>query len=458
MAIAAVSTPAGTGGIAVVRLSGPDSFEIAQRVWKGMPIPEMKSHTVHLGEIIDSSGVAIDQALITIFRAPNSFTGEDTVEFSLHGSPWIQREALKVLVDAGASPAGPGEFTRMAFLNGRMDLAQAEAVADLLAADSHAAARVALTQMEGSYSSRLNSLRERLIELGALLELELDFSEEDVEFADRSQLRQSVKEIREEVVRLMSSYSQGRIFKEGVSVVLAGLPNAGKSSLLNRLVGEEKALVTDVAGTTRDVIEATAEIDGVLFRLYDTAGLRESSDLVEALGVDRAKERLTHASIILWVQDPTQLLAPQLAELESVRALAPDAHIIPLRSKSDLDIQSQPNDSTPGLPISSATGQGIDVLRQRMAELASGDVRPTDTVVTNLRHYEALRASLPYLDRLLAAFPTQESNAPTTHYSSDPSLLAEDLRAATHHIGEITGAITTSDLLSSIFSRFCIGK
>lgn len=406
----------------------------------------MQSHTAHLGIITTVDGKPIDQCVITIFRAPASYTGEDTVEISIHGSPWIQREVLKSLIEAGASAAGPGEFTQMAFLNGRMDLAQAEAVADLLDAESRTAARVALNQIGGSYSSRLNAMREKLIELGSLLELELDFSEEDVEFADREVLRRNAEGIRSEVVRLMESYGRGKVYKEGVSTVLAGVPNAGKSSLLNCLTNEDKALVTPIAGTTRDVIEATAEIGGILFRIYDTAGIRESEDMVENLGIGRAIERIRHAVLILWLEDPTQDRARQTDELKRIREMAPEAALITVHTKGDL--AEEPSGCVDGeVYISSATGQGIETLRREMVARVGGSVTTGDTIVTNLRHYEALRKSLPYLDRLLEGLGDLPAD-----------LLAEELRGATRHIGVITGAITTPDLLSTIFSRFCIGK
>ncbi len=318
--IVAISTPYGTGGIAVVRLSGSDALEIADRAWRGKPLSSVPSHTAHLGTITaDDSGAALDQAVATVFRAPNSFTGEDTVEFSVHGSKWIQRQVVERLVSLGAVPAGPGEFTQRAFMNGRMDLAQAEGVADLIAASSRAAHRLAMSQVSGGFSTRLNQLRERLIELASLLELELDFSEEDVEFADRTRLREIADETLALIERLVSTYDSGRAFKEGVPVAIAGRPNAGKSTLLNALLGEDKAIVSDVPGTTRDVIEDTREINGILFRFYDTAGLRDTDDTVERIGIDRARDAISRAAIVLWVIDastPPAELAAQLKEAE----------------------------------------------------------------------------------------------------------------------------------------------
>ena len=290
--IAAIATPAGQGGIAVIRVSGRDAFDIVQKMWRGKPLAQCTSHTAHLGNILQEDGSVLDQAVITLFRAPNSFTGEDTVEISLHGSRWIQREALNELLHCGAKPAGPGEFSQRAFANGRMDLAQTEAVADLIAAESRAAHRLALSQMSGAFSRKLNELREQLIHFGSLLELELDFSEEDVEFADRTQLINSAKETLEIVQRLAHSYKSGRAFKEGVPVAIAGAPNVGKSTLLNRLLDCDKAIVSDIPGTTRDIIEDTREIGGILFRFIDTAGLRDTADTVERIGIERATDTL----------------------------------------------------------------------------------------------------------------------------------------------------------------------
>lgn len=459
MAIAAISTPRGTGGIAVVRLSGADALEIADRVWQGKRLSDIKSHTAHLGRIRTICGEPIDECVATIFRGPNSYTGFDTVEFSLHGSPWIQQAVMRALVEAGATPAGPGEFTRQAFLNGRIDLAQAEGVADLMAASSKASARVALTQVAGGISRKLDTLRGKLMDLASLLELELDFSEEDVEFADRGQLAEGVTAIKEEVKRLADSYLRGKVYKEGISIALAGVPNAGKSSLLNRLVEEEKALVTDIAGTTRDVIEATAEIGGVLCRFYDTAGLRQTTDLVEGLGIERARERIRNAAIVLWLIDPTQNLGEQRQEYLSAIIENPEAFKVIVYTKSDLTdtIRTTPELEDPvsatekTVYVSAKTGEGLDELKQVISDYCGideeGSMTEQETLVTNLRHYQELQSSLPYLRRIeegMATLPTD--------------LLAEELRGALTHIGAITGAITTPDLLQNIFAHFCIGK
>lgn len=475
--IAAIATPAGQGGIAVIRVSGRDAFDIVQKIWRGKPLAQCASHTAHLGNILQEDGSVLDQAVITLFRAPSSFTGEDTVEISVHGSRWIQREALNALMRCGATPAGPGEFSQRAFANGRMDLAQAEAVADLIAAESRAAHRLALSQMSGAFSRRLNELREQLIQFGSLLELELDFSEEDVEFADRTQLINSAKETLEIVQRLALSYKSGRAFKEGVPIAIAGAPNVGKSTLLNRLLDSDKAIVSDIPGTTRDIIEDTREIGGILFRFIDTAGLRDTADTVERIGIERAKEHIERAAVTLWLVDPTQPLEAQLA---SITATTESKRFVIL-TKSDLSdsavtkrvqnknkmkglTKSDLSDSAvtdkilkalpdgcpvPVLTISAKTGSGIDELKAALVRTATTEHDPEhDLIVTNARHYEALTAGAESLQRVLTGLQT---GIPT-------DFVAQDVREALHHLGLVTGAVTTADLLTSIFSHFCIGK
>lgn len=452
--IAAIATPAGQGGIAVIRVSGREAFDIVQKIWRGKPLEQCASHTAHLGNILQEDGSVLDQAVITLFRAPSSFTGEDTVEISVHGSRWIQREALNALMRCGARPAGPGEFSQRAFANGRMDLAQAEAVADLIAAESRAAHRLALSQMSGAFSRRLNELREQLIQFGSLLELELDFSEEDVEFADRTQLINSAKETLEIVQRLALSYKSGRAFKEGVPVAIAGAPNVGKSTLLNRLLDSDKAIVSDIPGTTRDIIEDTREIGGILFRFIDTAGLRDTADTVERIGIERAKEHIERAAVTLWLVDPTQPLEAQLA---SITASSESKRFVIL-TKSDLSdsavtdkiLKALPDGCpVPVLTISAKTGSGIDELKAALVRTATTEHDPeNELIVTNARHYEALTAGAESLQRVLTGLQT---GIPT-------DFVAQDVREALHHLGLVTGAVTTADLLTSIFSHFCIGK
>ena len=460
--IAAISTPAGVGGIAVIRLSGPRALAVADMVWKGKTLADVPTHTAHLGTLLDADGMPLDSAVATVFRGPRSFTGEDTVEFSVHGSEWIQRKVVESLIENGAVAAEPGEFTRRAFINGRLDLAQAEAVADLIASSSRAAHRIAMRQIDGTFSSRLEELRQQLVELASLLELELDFSEEDVEFADRQKLSELTDTTLAVISRLADSYKAGRAFKQGVPVVIAGVPNAGKSTLLNALLDTEKAIVSDTPGTTRDIIEDTVEIDGMLFRFLDTAGLRDTDDHVEQIGIDRARHALGKAAIVLWLIDPTQPLAPQQEQMQRYATSLPDATILTVITKSDLAPASpdkgEPSASTdaglstpgaPALTISASTGAGLSTLKAALNAEATKDHRPdTDIIITNARHYAQLRAGAESLQRVREALTT----------SLPPDLIAQDVRDALHHLGLLTGAVTTDTLLSTIFSRFCIGK
>lgn len=471
--ICAVSTPAGEGGLAVIRLSGPRAFEIADKAWRGRKLSEASSHTAHLGTITaDASGTPLDEAVATLFRAPASFTGEDTVEFSCHGSRWIQREVMSRLVSLGARPAGAGEFSQRAFLNGRIDLAQAEGIADLIAASSRAAHRLAMRQVKGSFSRKLEDLRSRLVELASLLELELDFSEEDVEFADRAKLVALAGETIALVERLADSYRAGEAFKSGVPVVIAGRPNAGKSTLLNRLLRDDRAIVSDIPGTTRDIIEDTREIGGVLFRFYDTAGLRDTSDCVEQLGIERAEAALAKAAIVLWLADPTQPgYEADLREIARRVDDYPEAGHLLLINKADLAGDGELAEVAQGvdlaadlakvageaegasglrvLRISAKEGEGIEALEAAMVEMATQEHDPeSELIVTNARHAEALRAGAEALRR---AREGMESGL-----SAD--FIAQDIREALHHLGTVTGAVTTDTLLHQIFARFCIGK
>ncbi|MDE6299871.1 MAG: tRNA uridine-5-carboxymethylaminomethyl(34) synthesis GTPase MnmE, partial [Muribaculaceae bacterium] len=464
------ATPPGQGGIAVIRVSGKDAIRLVAEAWRGKNLAEVASHTAHLGKYVSTEGDVLDEAVATVFRGPNSFTGEDVVEIGVHGSRWIQREVVADLIRRGAKGAGPGEFTQRAFMNGRLDLAQAEGVADLIASSSKAAHALALAQTRGDFSRGLETVRQELIDLASLLELELDFSEEDVEFADRSRLETLAESLLARVDRLAASYSSGSVLKEGVPVVIAGLPNAGKSSLLNLLVGDDKAIVSDIPGTTRDTIEDTVEIDGVLFRFIDTAGLRSTDDTVETLGIERARAKMRQARIVIWIFDPTQPLAPQLAEYEDFRKENPEKDVIIVEGKSDI----QPSatllleDSTEGLPspvsmamttgegsvsspirMSMTTGEGADKLRERLSATATKDFNPeSEFIVTNARHYEALIHASAALQRALDGL--------RTGLSAD--FVAQDIREVIAHLGTITGAVTTDTLLHTIFSRFCIGK
>lgn len=478
--IVAVATPHGEGGLAVIRVSGPEAFPLVEKMWRGKQLASCESHTAHLGLLIQEDGTVLDQAVSTLFRAPNSFTGEDTVEISVHGSRWIQRETINRLVRLGARPAGPGEFSQRAFMNGRMDLAQAEAVADLISAGSKAAHRLAMQQMSGAFSHKLEDLRRQLVHFCSLLELELDFSEEDVEFADRSALIASATETLRVVRRLAHSYATGKVFKEGVPVAIAGAPNAGKSTLLNRLLDDDKAIVSDIPGTTRDVIEDTREIRGTLFRFFDTAGLRDTDDTVERIGIERAKERIERAAVTLWVIDPSQPLRPQTEQFLPNAGTGDSVHILVI-NKSDLtspkisdanaiaasDLTSPKISDTKEIAenlkeytganfdkchvisISAKTGEGLVELEEALLRASVTDHDPdSELIVTNARHYEALTAGAEALDRAITGLQT---GVPT-------DLVAQDVRESLHHLGLVTGAVTTSDILTSIFQNFCIGK
>ena len=460
--ICAISTPPGIGGIAVARVSGTDAIEIVSRHWKGTNLDKAKSHTAHLGIITDTDNTPLDQALVTIFKAPNSFTGENVVEISVHGSKYIQRQLINTLISAGARLAEPGEFTRRSFVSGKMDLAQAEAVADMIASSSRAAHRIAMNQMRGGFSTRLKLLREQLLQLASLLELELDFSEEDVEFASRIKLLDSAKEVHSEVSRLLRSFKSGAAIKDGIPVAIFGETNAGKSSLLNAILGDEKAIVSDIHGTTRDIVEDTIEIGDYLFRFMDTAGIRETKDKIESIGIDRSYIALSHARIIILVIDSTQPINPQPFP-HIAKALAADdsTKLIIAANKSDiaytdsvisniktiLTIHNIAID-TPIINISAKNRTGINTLTDTLQNLISGNTSESDIMVTNLRHCEALTHASESSARVLEALEANLSG----------DLIAQDLRETIFHLGTITGNITSQDILSNIFSRFCIGK
>lgn len=475
--VVAVATAPGTAGIAVIRLSGKGAIEIADRLWHGrQSLTQLKGYQSTYGTITDHDGSPIDQAVATVFRNPHSFTGQDTVEFGVHGSPWIQKALVDRLVQLGAAPAGPGEFTRRAFLNGRIDLAQAEGIADLLAADSQAAHRLAMTQTSGTFSRHIDTLRQKMIDFASMLELELDFSEEDVQFADRNALLNLARETKEHVDRLADSYRNGRILRDGIPVAIAGQPNAGKSTLLNLLADDDKAIVSDIPGTTRDIIETTCQIDGMTFRIADTAGLRFTDDPVEAIGVDRALQRTRRSTIVLWLIDPTDEIEPQTQRLnDHMAAQSQSQAIFPLISKTDAvtkehvrniadrltsltvptdaphHVSSQLTTLHPPIGFSSKDLNTISVLRTHLAEEAKlGLNSGTDVIVTNARHHQALQQVSSSLTRVLEAL--------AAGLSAD--LIAQDVRQAVTHLSEITGngSITPDTLLHTIFSRFCIGK
>lgn len=457
--ICAVSTPAGIGGIAVIRLSGPRALEIADRLWHGKPLAQALSHTAHLGRIIDpTDNSELDQAVATVFRGPHSYTGDDTVEFSVHGSRWIQSQLLQLLCDAGARLAEAGEYTRRAFTAGHLDLTQAEAVADIIAGDSRAAHRIAVNHMRGGISSRLSKLRDRLIEIASLLELELDFSEEDVEFASRAHLRQLAEEVAAEVNRLHGSFRRGAAIKEGIAVAIAGATNAGKSSLLNALLGEDRAIVSDIHGTTRDTVEDSINLGDYRFRFIDTAGLRHTTDTIERLGIDRSHTAISKADIIIAVADPAAPLDNTVVDaLRDSDATATILAInkIDIATPTQIEALRQSADNAlPGIDaicISARQETGIDQLKQRLIDAATS-LGGTDTdsrlLITNARHARALAAAAQSISRVIDGIDTGLSG----------DFIAQDLRETLHHLGTITGAITTPDILASVFTRFCIGK
>ena len=443
-AICALATANGVGAIAVIRVSGLRSVEIVNTLFKGRDLTRVKSHTVHFGTIRDGAEV-IDEVLVTVFRSPASFTREDAVEISCHGSDYIIRRLLKLLVRGGARTANPGEFTRRAFLNGQFDLVQAEAVADLIAADSEASHRAALQQLRGGFSKQLASLREELIHFASLVELELDFGEEDVEFAGRDDLRNLINHLNDSLLPLISSFDLGNALREGVPVAIIGAPNVGKSTLLNALLNEEKAIVTAIAGTTRDVIEDTMVLGGIRFRFIDTAGIRETRDVVEAIGIERSKKAMSKADIILLLFDSEETFR----ELEPLAAEIPDGKkVLWVRNKVDLGFAGE-KAATAGevRGISAATGEGLEELKQQIIEIA-GSQSQSGIIVTNLRHYEHLLKTHQALNDVLRGLDEGVSG----------DFLAQDIRLALFHLGEITGTIVTDDLLANIFSRFCIGK
>ena len=459
--ICAISTPAGTGGIAVVRLSGTLAIDIADKAWQGKRL-------AHLGNLTDTDGSILDNCVATIYRAPHSFTGNDVVEFSIHGSIWLQRAVVDMLVRRGARIALPGEFTRRAFASGKMDLAQAEAVADMISSTSRAAHRIAVSQMRGHFSTRLATLRERLLELASLLELELDFSEEDVEFASRNHLLKISSDTLSEVNRLYQSFRQGHAIKEGIPVAIIGKTNAGKSSLLNAIIGDDKAIVSDIHGTTRDIIEDTIELGDYRFRFMDTAGIRHTTDSIEKIGIERSLHAAENAQIIIMVIDISaaapvndfnelcsninNTTLPQLIVIlnksDKTDSATTDGILSTISKKSE-EYNTKFTD-TKILPLSTISGEGMDAFRKTLEnrEIQNNSANENEILITNARHAEALhRASVN-----LKAIVDELNN----NLSGD--FIAQDLREALSHLAEVTGEISTPDILASIFTRFCIGK
>ena len=449
--IVALSTPPGVGAIAVIRLSGARSVEIADSIFKGKKLSEAATHTVHFGTIYNEAG-KLDEVVVAIFRNPTSYTGEDIIEISCHGSPYIQQQIIALLLSKGARMAEPGEFTLRAFLNGKMDLSQAEAVADLIAAETQASHVVALKQMRGGYSTALQDLRYELIHFASLIELELDFSEEDVEFAERDHLLALIEKIQSVLTGLIRSFEFGNVIKNGVQTVIAGRPNAGKSTLLNALLNEERAIVSNIPGTTRDTIEEELNINGIIFRLTDTAGIREAQDEIEKIGVDRTFEKIRTSALLIYLFDVNTMTA---------EAVQQDLASFSSRSEKFLLVANKIDtpeggkriagffEIEPDLFISSLEKTNIDALKQMMyKKVMTEDFHAENIIVTNARHLEALKKTQSTLNEVIAGI--------NDHLSGDLSAL--QIRYALNALGEITGQITNDDLLDNIFRKFCIGK
>lgn len=456
--IVALSTPQGIGAIGIIRLSGTKAVEITNSIFKGKNLLNQTSHTIHFGKIVYHEKI-IDEVLVSLFLAPASFTKENVVEISCHGSPFILQKIIEALIDNGARAAKPGEFTMRAFLNGRFDLAQAEAVADLIAAETETQQSLAIQQMRGGFTNDLKVLREKLIHFASLIELELDFGEEDVEFANREELKNLMIELQKNIQALLVSFKFGNVVKNGITTVLAGRPNAGKSTLLNALLNEERAIVSDIAGTTRDVIEEKIVIDGLLFRLIDTAGIREATDVIEKIGVQKTYEQIANASILVYIFDAHE--SSELMVIEDIEKLKrPNLEVLLVANKTDLchehhlgmlhySITELYGYDLPIFEISALNKQNIDSLKDYLVAVASnGRNAQEQTIVTNVRHYQSLQETNHSLQHALESL----------NQNNTGDLLAQDIRHALQTLGEITGEITTDDLLDNIFSKFCIGK
>jgi len=457
--IIALATASGNGAIAVLRISGNSAISLVnssfRSIHKNKTLLKQNSHTVHLGHILDSERT-IDEVLVTVFKNPNSYTGEDVVEISCHGSTYIQQEIMQLFLRKGCRAANPGEFTLRAFLNGKMDLSQAEAVADLIASDNEASHQVAMQQMRGGFSSEISKLRQELLNFASLIELELDFSEEDVEFADRSQFRELIEKIISVLKKLIDSFAVGNVIKNGIPVAIVGEPNVGKSTLLNALLNEDRAIVSEIAGTTRDTIEDEISIGGIGFRFIDTAGIRETSDAIESLGIKKTFEKMEQSRLVIYLFDASKykIEADQFKlEIERLKNKYPQKPIIILANKidqvQDQILEKMKNDIPEIQLLSAKTGNGVEELTDSLLNLINtGALRNNETIVTNSRHYDALIKAFEEIQKVKYGLETDLSG----------DLLAIDIRQALFHFGEITGEITNDDLLGNIFANFCIGK
>ncbi len=453
--ICAIATAPGIGAIAVIRLSGEDAITICNKIFYGKDLTQVASHTAHFGTLRNRDKI-VDEVLVTVFKGKKSFTGENSVEISTHGSPYIQQQVLQLLLKNGATPAGPGEFTLRAFLNGKMDLSQAEAVADVIAANSETSHELAMSQMRGGFSSEIQKLREELIHFASLIELELDFGEEDVEFADRDDLKELVLKLNKALTLLINSFDYGNVIKTGVPVAIVGEPNVGKSTLLNALLNEERAIVSNIAGTTRDTIEDEMVIDGISYRFIDTAGIRETVDEIESLGIKKSFEKIDLASIVLLLVDASSITAEQLTkDVKNIkdRIEGKNKRLIVVANKIDKSSLKEIEAKFKGIEnviyASAKENQNIEQIKEQLyAYVKNGLLENTDTVVTNARHYEALSSANESLLKVLEGLDVNITG----------DFLAMDIRQALHQLSLITGDISTDDLLDNIFTKFCIGK
>ncbi|REL29238.1 tRNA uridine-5-carboxymethylaminomethyl(34) synthesis GTPase MnmE [Rhodohalobacter sp. SW132] len=449
--IAAIATPVGEGGIAVIRVSGRESIKKVNACFRGKDLTDADSHTVHFGKIIKKDGRVVDEVLATIFRSPRSYTGEETVEISCHGGVLVTQAVLETILEQNVRAAEPGEFTQRAFLNGKLDLEQAEAVADLIHAKSIKAVDAAHQQLEGKLGEHIKTFRQQIIDATAMVELELDFIEEDVEFANKDQLRKLLLDVEQEINTLLETYETGRLVKDGVRTVFIGRPNAGKSTLLNTLVGSERAIVTEIAGTTRDTIDADWSYDGLLFKLIDTAGLRDTEDVIEAEGVKRSQKAFEQADLVVYLKDLSLPMdSSEREEIAAFQKRAGETPFLLVGTKLDLELPSEEERIHFDLKISSVDNTNIDRLKKQMKQraLESKDYDTSSLLVTSSRHRDALQKARENVQRAIQALDRGMTG----------DFLSIDLRAALKELGAITGEITNEHLLDSIFSRFCIGK
>ena len=449
--IAAIATPVGEGGIAVIRVSGKDTIQNVEKCFKGKSLSQADSHTVHFGKIVRKDERVVDEVLATVFKSPKSYTGEDTVEISCHGGVLVTQAVLETILEQGVRAAEPGEFTQRAFLNGKLDLDQAEAVADLIHAKSIKAVDAAHQQLEGRLGEHIKTFRQQIIDATAMVELELDFIEEDVEFANKEQLRKLLCDVDEEIGRLLDTYETGRLVKDGVKTVFIGRPNAGKSTLLNTLVGTERAIVTDIAGTTRDTIDADWSYDGLLFKLIDTAGLRKTDDVIEAEGVKRSQKAFEEADLVVYLKDLSiPFDAEERSEIGQFQKRAQNTPFLLIGTKADLEEKTSEERISFDLKISAIDNTNIDELKKKMKDraLEQEDYDTSSLLVTSSRHRDGLQKARENVQRAIRALDQGMTG----------DFLSIDLRSALKELGTITGEITNEDVLDSIFSRFCIGK